>query len=146
MVSMAAVGAVAASVLALATGTTALADTAGSETDVSALGNTWAYLYNSNSPYGTSAQMVHVDDGDIFRIYDTYADGHGVRGTLQRYNSVTGNYETVKSKYNGGGYISYAQFTFDVWSVNSYRMRVCTVDGEGDETPVACSAWKSFTE
>ncbi|TXS51002.1 hypothetical protein EAO77_24065 [Streptomyces sp. t39] len=109
-------------------------------------GNTWVYLNNSSAPNGYSAAMVHVDDGDLFRVYDNFSDGRGVRGYLDILKPEEGGYVRVHSSYNGNGYISYSQFPYDVVSTRTYRMKVCTVDGMEDSTPAACSSWVRFSE
>ncbi|MGW7288025.1 hypothetical protein ACWGH4_21335 [Streptomyces sp. NPDC054847] len=109
-------------------------------------GNTWVYLNNSSAPNGHSAAMVHVDDGDIFRVYDNYADGRGVRGYLDEFKVEQGGYVRIHSSYNGSGYISYSQFQYDVKAGRKYRMKVCTVDGIEDSIPAACSSYKVFSE
>ncbi|MFD7609561.1 hypothetical protein [Streptomyces sp. NPDC059828] len=109
-------------------------------------GNTWVYLKNSSAPNGHSAAMVHVDDGDIFRVYDNYADGHGVRGYLEELRPEEGGFVRVHDSYNGKGYISYSEFRYDVKPNRQYQIRVCTVDGVEDSTPVKCSIRKDFTE
>ncbi|TXS51003.1 hypothetical protein [Streptomyces sp. t39] len=106
-------------------------------------GNTWVYLNNSSAPNGYSAAMVHVDDGDLFRVYDNYADGYGVRGYLE---VNTSGWVQLHSSYNGKGYISYSQFERDVVGNNSYRIKVCTFSGIEDTSPSACSGWKYFQE
>jgi hypothetical protein len=111
-------------------------------------GNTVVYLGSYSS---SSATMIHVDNGDSFRVYDDRADGHGVRGCLDVYNPNAASYSRVHCSYNGKGINTYSYFEHDVkQEIDSvgvwYRMRVCTVDGAEDQTPVACSEWKRFEE
>jgi hypothetical protein len=110
-------------------------------------GNTVVYLGNSSS---SSARMIHVDNGDSFRVYDDRADGHGVRGWLEvgvpDPAGTTSGWNHLHTSYNGGGLDSYSYFERDVRAPYPYRMKVCTVDGAEDTTPVACSAWKVFYE
>jgi hypothetical protein len=87
--------------------------------------------------------MQHIDDGDHFRVWDYHADGHGVRGYLQQ---AYGSWQQVYSSYNGGGAGTYSEFTRDVVSGSSYRMKVCLVDGVEDTSPGPCSDWKYFQE
>ncbi|MEW1686092.1 hypothetical protein [Streptomyces sp. NPDC093594] len=111
-------------------------------------GNTVVYL----GSYGASAAtMIHVDNGDTFRVYDDRSDGHGVRGCLERYLPGYGDYTTIHCSYNGGGINTYSYFQHDVKQEvdgypTRYRMKVCTVDGADDTSPVACSSWKDFVE
>lgn len=90
-------------------------------------------------------EMRHVDDGDKFRVYDWYADGHGVKGTLQIQHPVTRQWSTITSKYNNTGSGSYVEFQHDVVSISRYRLIVCLQDGASDPTPIACDN-KTFTE
>jgi hypothetical protein len=110
-------------------------------------GNTVVYLGTSTS---SAARMIHVDNGDTFRVYDDRADGHGVRGWLEvnAFDPSGGGATWIHqhTSYNGGGLDSYSYFEKDVEPVLPYRMKVCTVDGADDTTPVACSAWKVFYE
>ncbi len=92
-----------------------------------------------------SARMVHLDDGDDFRVWDFNDDGHGVRGTLYVEHSVTGVWSRVESVYNGKGMGEYVQFDYDVLEIKDYKMTVCLVDGSGDTTPVHCSS-REFEE
>ncbi|MEW1686093.1 hypothetical protein [Streptomyces sp. NPDC093594] len=110
-------------------------------------GNTVVYLGTSTS---SAARMIHVDNGDTFRVYDDRSDGHGVRGWLEVNAPDPGGsgsqWVHQHTSYNGGGLDSYSYFYKDVQSPFPYRMKVCTVDGPDDTTPVACSAWKTFYE
>jgi len=90
-------------------------------------------------------EMMHVDDGDVFRVYDWYADGHGVEGTLQYYNSLQGGWINTESEYNNTGSGTYVKFAHDVLNVWAYRMKVCLQDGANDSTPIKC-AYVGFTE
>ncbi|MFD7609560.1 hypothetical protein [Streptomyces sp. NPDC059828] len=120
--------------------------TVGLSTEASAYsGNTWVYLKNSSAPNGHSAAMVHVDDGDIFRVYDNYADGHGVRGYLEVGSAAVG-WVRLHSSYNGNGYISFSEFKRDVVKPYVHRIKVCTADGSEDTSPGPCSPWKVFVE
>ncbi|MDX3434413.1 hypothetical protein PV664_37110 [Streptomyces sp. ME01-18a] len=109
--------------------------------------DSYANLYDSNSPTGgISAMMQHVDDGDHFRVHDWHSDGHGVRGYLDVVDAVYGGYRRVHSSYNGKGAGTYTEFSYNVLEGKQYRMRVCTVDGLEDTTPVRCSADVVFHE
>ncbi|MDA1360526.1 hypothetical protein O1R50_12890 [Glycomyces luteolus] len=90
-------------------------------------------------------EMRHVDDGDDFRVYDWYRDGHGVKGTLQAQHPVTRQWSTIESKYNNTGGGTYVEFQYDVLSVERYRLVVCLQDGASDPTPIKCDN-KTFTE
>jgi hypothetical protein len=90
-------------------------------------------------------EMMHIDDGDYFRVYDWYKDGHGVRGTLQMRSPVTGTWIDLESKYNGSGSGTYVTFEHDVLSIYLYRLHACLVDGSGDTSPIHCDN-QNFTE
>jgi hypothetical protein len=82
--------------------------------------------------------MVHIDDGDDFRVYDRYKDGWGVKGILQG-KGAFGEWVTMDSTYNNKGAGSYTQFEFDILAVSDYRMRVCLHDdGANDPEPLKC--------
>jgi hypothetical protein len=92
------------------------------------------------------ASMQHVDDGDRFRVWDYHADGHGVRGRLDKFDAAWGGWVRVHDSYNGGGAGTYSEFTYNVLEGKNYRMQVCTVDGLEDSFPTACSTWLTFEE
>ncbi|MGH3240286.1 MAG: hypothetical protein ACRDNL_07885 [Spirillospora sp.] len=105
-------------------------------------GNTQVVLYDRANDL--AASMLHVDsDPDKFYIKDSKADGHGVRGTLQLLE--TGTWRNLKSMYNGNGKGTAVTMPRDITDGYTYRMRICTVDGAGDTTPVQC-AYKKFEE
>lgn len=90
-------------------------------------------------------EMMHVDDGDDFRVYDWYKDGHGVEGTVQMYNPTILRWVDEESKYNNVGAGNYVTFDYNVLESLSYRMKVCVQDGANDSTPIKC-AYKEFNE
>ncbi|MFE0106804.1 hypothetical protein [Streptomyces sp. NPDC059009] len=105
-------------------------------------GNTQVVLYDRSNDL--AASMLHLDpDPDKVYIKDSKSDGHGVRGTLQILE--TGTWRNLKSKYNGDPAPSYAVMFRDIIDGYTYRMRICTVDGASDTTPVQC-AYKKFEE
>ncbi|WP_330268052.1 hypothetical protein [Streptomyces griseorubiginosus] len=91
-----------------------------------------ATCYCSYNGSGTTAgQVTVVDDGDHFYVWDTYADGHGVRGYLT--NSAG---TTLATAYDGSGADStIAHFQYDVKEGVTYWIKVGTVDGASDTTP-----------
>lgn len=103
--------------------------------------NSQVVLYDSANDL--AASMLHMDDGDKYYIKDHKPDGHGVRGTIQLLES--GTWRNVASMYNGNGSGTAVTLWHDVYEGNTYRMRICTVDGAGDTTPVAC-AYKALYE
>jgi len=111
--------------------------------------STPAFAANTNVDveYGGQIRgsMTHIDDGDSFRVTDWYADGHGIEGCLYEMDPNTWLWHEVKCKYNNVGAGNYVSFTYDVWELITYRMRVCVQDGANDSTPLAC-AQKNFTE
>ncbi|MEV6393921.1 hypothetical protein AB0M39_03925 [Streptomyces sp. NPDC051907] len=84
---------------------------------------------------GTAVGFIrHIDDGDSFRTFDIDSDGHGVRGWL-----LNSRGETIKTSYVGGGSGAYTTFQYDILEGRKYFMKVCTVDGSGDTTPIDCA-------
>lgn len=102
--------------------------------------DSWVAVWDGGDPLG---QFSHIDDGDTFKLVDLKADGHGVRAWL--FNS---NLRQIKTIYNGKGAANYesVSFQYDIKSGTYYYMRVCTVDGASDVTPLKCSSDKVITE
>src|SRR5262245_31383324 len=61
------------------------------------------YLILSDIDGRQVAHMVHVDDGDVFKIYDDQADGYGPTGYLQVWTPTRLEWVTLASKHNGAG-------------------------------------------
>jgi len=83
------------------------------------------YLLLSDRDGRQVAHMVHVDDGDVFKIYDDQADGYGPTGYLQVWTPTAADFVTVRSKHNGAGDGNPVSFQFDVLEGIPYRMRLC---------------------
>lgn len=83
------------------------------------------------------AHMVHVDDGDVFKIYDDQSDGYGPEGCLQSYTPRTG-WVTLRCEHNGSGDGNPVKFGFDVFELIPYRMRLCHA--------IAGCSYQGFTE
>jgi len=83
------------------------------------------YLILSDRDGRQVAHMVHVDDGDIFKIYDDQADGYGPTGYLQVWTPTAAEWVTLKSKHNGSGDGNPVSFEFNVLEGIQYRMRLC---------------------
>lgn len=82
-------------------------------------------------------EVTFVDDDDRFYVWDTYADGHGVRGYL-----LNANFKQLATAYDGSGADStIASFHYDVKDGVDYWLRVCTVDGASDTTGSSCSTY-----
>ena len=79
-----------------AIGAATLAVIAGSAAPASALSDK-----TLNLPSGRGYMKFH-DDGDVFSVCDTKADGHGVTGRLWEVNSITHNGGTVLILTDGG--------------------------------------------
>ncbi|MFE2877341.1 hypothetical protein ACFXG6_27610 [Streptomyces roseus] len=93
------------------------------------------------------ASLHFYDDGDDWGLFDLEADGHGVRAFVEVRTFGSGAWQDWATWYNGKGADTVARKTDgDLRSVDKYRAQVCTVDGSGDRTPVACSAWMSIQE
>jgi hypothetical protein len=86
-------------------------------------GDTYALL--SDRDGRQVAHMVHVDDGDVFKIYDDYSDGHGPTGYLQFWNPAILGWDTIESEHNGAGDGNPVSFQYNVIEGVSYRMRIC---------------------
>ncbi|MFD5518070.1 hypothetical protein [Streptomyces sp. NPDC127066] len=92
------------------------------------------------------ASLHFYDDGDDWALYDLEADGHGVRAFVE-VSTFGGTWQDWATWYNGKGAGTAAEKTDgDLRTVDKYRAQVCTVDGSGDRTPVACSAWMNIQE
>lgn len=102
--------------------------------------DSWLFI-PSDHEYGLyePASMMHFDNGDEFIIWDKYADGHGVLG------SVYFNGSAVAAKYNGLGANRSVSFTYNILEGKKYEMRLCLVDGASDPTPSRC-VWKDLYE
>ncbi|MFF3610093.1 hypothetical protein [Streptomyces sp. NPDC002463] len=97
------------------------------------------YLYSG----GKLAGALHFyDDGDDFGLFDYLADGHGVRAYVEKSESPWASWYNGKGADAGGVY----KTDGNLYSIYTYKMRVCTVDGASDTTPVACSEWEYIYE
>jgi hypothetical protein len=84
--------------------------------------------YNSNNT--VVGQVTFNDDADRFYVWDTHADGHGVRGYL-----LNSNFKVLDTAYDGSGADStIASFQYDVKEGVTYWIKVGTVDGASDTT------------
>lgn len=88
--------------------------------------------------------LYFYEDGDRFGLWDDSADGHGTRAYVEYWRDPAITYYPLASWYNGAGAHNSVYKTVDLNTSDTYRMKVCTVDGSGDTTPVNCSAWKVF--
>ena len=66
-------------------------------------------------------QFTFIDDGDVFKICDTNADGHGVTGQLQLRSGVHGGISTVMTIDDGGDNDCDKQ-GFNIGNWHTYRM------------------------
>lgn len=88
---------------------------------------------------GGRGYMKFHDDGDVFEVCDTKADGHGVTGTLLRFNPLTADRVTVLVVTDGGD-SGCGKKGYDIGNFYSYNMTV-SWNGGGD------SIWsESFNE
>ncbi|WP_339131729.1 hypothetical protein WJM95_23180 [Streptomyces sp. f51] len=89
--------------------------------------------YVTNSSGRVVGELTFNDDADNFFVWDTYADGHGVRGEIHYAG------QRLAWAYDGTGADStIASFHYDIQAGTTYFVEVCTVDGANDTTPVAC--------
>ncbi|MFI6371760.1 hypothetical protein [Streptomyces sp. NPDC050546] len=73
--------------------------------------------------------MKFVDDGDVFRVCDTKADGHGVTGTLWVRNA-SGLVSKVFDLGDGGD-AGCGKKPYNIGQLASYKMEVCWNGGGG---------------
>ncbi|MFF9521363.1 hypothetical protein ACF1DV_05200 [Streptomyces achromogenes] len=67
--------------------------------------------------------MYFTDDGDVFKVCDTYADGYGVTGQLRTLNSTGTGIVTVLTIDDGGD--AYCdEKSYDIIGAKSYSMWV----------------------
>lgn len=107
-------------------------------------GTTFAHAYITEIVHvsrvgstGSGGYISFDDDGDLFRVGDSVADGHGVRGSL-----LSSSGKVLKSSYNGkGAHNATTRFSYDVKGGGvKYYMKVCLVDGASDTTPIKCAS------
>ncbi len=84
-------------------------------------GTTTVAHYQGGYKRGT---MSHTDDGDVFRVCDTRADGHGVVGLLYASEPITNDWSLLRAEDDGGD-SGCDSFTYDIKGGNTYRMRIC---------------------
>ncbi|WP_143676556.1 hypothetical protein [Streptomyces sp. EAG2] len=68
--------------------------------------------------------MTFIDDGDVFKVCDTKADGHGVTGTLRGINHLTGKIVNLKS-WDDGGDSGCDGGNYDVRGNSAHDMVLC---------------------
>ncbi|RZU17091.1 hypothetical protein [Streptomyces sp. BK239] len=73
--------------------------------------------------------MKFIDDGDVFKVCDTKADGHGVTGTLWVRN--IGGVTSVATTVDDGGNSGCDKKGYNVGQLASYRMELCWNGGGG---------------
>ncbi|GAB7103818.1 hypothetical protein JCM4814A_21320 [Streptomyces phaeofaciens JCM 4814] len=72
--------------------------------------------------------MKFIDDGDVFKVCDTKADGYGVTGTLFVRNAS--GLVSVAATIDDGGDEGCDKQGYNIGQLASYQMRVCW-DGGG---------------
>jgi hypothetical protein len=77
-----------------------------------------------------------IDDGDVFKVCDTKADGYGVRGTLYGMNNFTG-VVYVALVVDDGGDSGCDKNGYNIGQLGSYKMELCW-NGGG---PCVYSEW-----
>lgn len=88
------------------------------------------------SYYGT---MTFIDDGDVFEICDTYADGSGVKGYI-KYQPILGSAGIVRTLDDGGD-AGCDKLPFNVGNDGDYQMILCGNMGTG-----SCVSSRWFNE
>ncbi|MFJ8947022.1 hypothetical protein ACIRG4_27935 [Streptomyces sp. NPDC102395] len=73
--------------------------------------------------------MKFIDDGDVFQVCDTKADGHGVTGTLWVRN--IGGVTSVATTVDDGGNSGCDKKGYNIGQLASYRMELCWNGGGG---------------
>ncbi|MFJ1734934.1 hypothetical protein [Streptomyces sp. NPDC088254] len=73
--------------------------------------------------------MKFIDDGDVFQVCDTKADGHGVTGTLWVRN--VGGVTSVATTVDDGGNSGCDKKGYNIGQLASYRMELCWNGGGG---------------
>ncbi|MBC9729005.1 hypothetical protein [Streptomyces sp. TRM68367] len=84
---------------------------------------------------GSRGYMKFIDDGDVFQVCDTRADGHGVTGTLWVRNA--GGVVSKVFDLGDGGDAGCNKKGYNVGQLASYRMQVTWNGGGGSKF----SAW-----
>ncbi|MGW4874430.1 hypothetical protein [Streptomyces chartreusis] len=110
-----------------ALGTATLSMIIASATPSSADSDKTVYL-----PGGRGYMKFH-DNGDVFEVCDTKADGHGVAGMLWEKNQVTQNAKTVLVLEDGGD-SGCAKKGHDIGNVYTYSMNISWNGGGGTYT------------
>ncbi|MFG5723428.1 hypothetical protein [Streptomyces murinus] len=67
--------------------------------------------------------MKFYDNGDVFEVCDTKADGHGVTGQLWAKNQITQNGSTVFTLKDGGDK-GCDKKAYDIGKLHTYSMQV----------------------
>lgn len=80
-----------------------------------------AHAVENKTLVDSHGQFTFIDDGDVFKICDTNADGHGVTGQLQLRSGVDGSISTVMT-INDGGDNDCDKQGFNIGNWHTYRM------------------------
>lgn len=104
-----------------ATAATLLLVGAASAATAVSTGTTTVAHYHDGVKRGT---FSHIDDGDTFRVCDTYADGHGVTAHILQEEPITNDW-SIRRSADDGGDAGCDSFTFDIKGGEDYMMRVC---------------------
>ncbi|MET9516103.1 hypothetical protein [Streptomyces sp. NPDC002994] len=88
-----------------------------------------AFAANQYLTLSGRGQMTHIDDGDVFRVCDTNADGHGVTGYLRTIN--TSNEIRTVLTVDDGGDAGCDSKGYDIMFNQPYDMLLCWNGGGG---------------
>lgn len=91
---------------------------------------------------GGRGAMTFIDDGDVFKVCDTRADGHGVTGELF-YRSWLEPTNRLVLTVDDGGDSGCDKAGYNVGNDGYYQMRVCW---DGWDPIVSCQWSEEFNE
>ncbi|MEU1512243.1 hypothetical protein ABZ490_08760 [Streptomyces sp. NPDC005811] len=72
--------------------------------------------------YGSRGYMYFTDNGDVFKVCDTKADGYGMDGYLNRRNTITGGGFTELWRITASGNGNCTKKGEDIGNLYQYQM------------------------
>lgn len=80
---------------------------------------------NKTISYGDRGYMEFIDDGDVFKLCDIRADGHGVDGYLMRRDGILGgNFQQLWVITNLGGNGTCIKKAYNIGNSYDYQMQI----------------------